>query len=91
VRYKVNIPKPSARRMECYRTLVIELHISWQGTRRTEHEIPTGVATFEFELNESILQRDPEVLDGTYHTFSVIYQNSTKSRKEEIAVTPIKE
>lgn len=85
--YQIDIPKPSAKRMEQFRTLVVELHSGWVGTRVTEYEIPAGVNTFDFELPEPIQLRDMGTLDGSYHEISVVYYNSTNTRREEIGVT----
>jgi len=84
MRHTIKIPKPSAIRMECYRTLIVSRHSGWMGTKTIKFDIPSGVDIFEFELNEPVKHRDPDVLDGTYHEFTVVYQNSTKTRKEEI-------
>ncbi len=90
MRYVVEIPKPSAKRLEDHRRLVIKHHTGWGGSIiKQTYELPVGEDMFEFELDYPIELRDPNLLDGNYHAFSIEYENSTGSRKEEIGVTPI--
>lgn len=90
MRYKIeNIPKPSAKRLEKDRRLIIKVHGSWYTTNKAEYPIPEGDDAFEFEMDGPIEHRDPDVLDGDYyHEFIILYQNSTGSRREEVRVSP---
>jgi len=86
-----NIPKPSAKRLEKDRKLIIEVHSGWDGYFiKAEHIIPEGAESFEFDFEGPIEHRDPYVLDGDYyHSFYIIYKNSTGSRTEKLPVTPV--
>lgn len=89
--YVINIPKPSARRLEKGRRLVVKLFEAFTGGGLVaEYQIPDGLDEFEFEFAGPIYYAEREILDGSYrHEFAVVYQNSTGSRHEERIVEPI--
>lgn len=93
-KYKVDIPKPSAKRfLENKKKFIIRwFHTDWGGT--TEHEqifdIPEGQDFYLFEFDGDIENRDPPPIndDGNWNKFFVEFTNQTGSRKELIEVVP---
>jgi len=85
----IEIPKPSAKRLEANRHLVIQTHAGWSFFERT-CPIPLGADVFDFEFDGPMEHHDPNVLDGDFSTkFFVEYRNSTGSRTERAKVEPI--
>lgn len=86
--YKIEIPKPSAKRLEKDRRVVIEAHLQPYGMNKTELLIPdedANVVEFDFEFDEQALH-DENVLDGgVWYKCYFEYRNSTGSRVEKIA------
>lgn len=90
MKYFVKIPKPSAKRLENDRRLLINLITCWETRILASYVIPVGEDIFEFDLEGEIEQRDPEWLDADYyHEFIVEYRNSTGSRIERLKVEPL--
>ncbi len=86
MKYKIKVPKPSAKRLESNRRLIIR---ESGFCHHLDHEfiIPEGVDEFEFEFE--FQDNDPYinayVLDANvYYSWFVRYQNSTGSRVEEL-------
>lgn len=89
MRYMVEIPKPSAKRLEANRQLIIQIHAGWSTFERT-CPIPVGADVFDFEFDGALEHHDPNVLDGDFSTkFYIEYQNSTGTRVERAAVEPL--
>jgi hypothetical protein len=87
MRYKFDIPTPSAKRLEKDRRLMIKVHTGWGVKIVGEFVIPEGAEDAEFDFEGPIEYRNPELLDADYyHSFYVLYQNSTGSRQEEIGI-----
>ena len=87
MRYKFDIPTPSAKRLEKDRRLMIKIHTDWETRIIGEFVIPEGAEDAEFDFEGKIEHFDPDILDGNYwHEFYVLYQNTTGSRKEEIGI-----
>lgn len=87
MKHKVRIPKPSAKRLEKDRRIVVEAFYQPCGGRKFEFIIPdpeADIAEFEFEFDEFELH-NPSVLDGGAHYSCYFeYRNSTGSRVEKI-------
>jgi|APSaa5957512535_1039671.scaffolds.fasta_scaffold329984_1 hypothetical protein len=88
MRYKFDIPTPSAKRLEKDRRLMIKVHTGCWGSKIVgEFIIPEGAKDAEFDFEGKIEHFDPNILDGDYyHSFYVLYQNSTGTRQEEIGI-----
>ena len=86
-----NIPTPSAKRLEKQRSLKVRVRGGWDGDKLIkEIHIPEGETSLEFEIDGPLEHRNPDVLDGDfYHSFCIVYQNSTGSRREEASVSPV--
>ena len=99
-RMRVTIPKPSAKRLEKDRRLIVEGHyVHWNEPQRIIHQIPDGVDSFEFDFKD---ESDPDSLpdengyiyqdaplDGRiYYRFFFEFHNQTDTRIEQVPVTP---
>jgi len=87
LRYKIDVPKPSAKRLEKDRCVVINESGAFHSYNR-EFPIPEGVEEFEFEFefeeNDPFINR--ELLDADiYYSWHIRYRNSTGSREETIS------
>lgn len=87
-KYRIDIPTPSAKRLEADRTLVFLFSQGWEGDIRKETVIPEGVDHIVIDGPDELISEYNSVSDGDYHAFWVVYRNSTKSRKETIRVEP---
>lgn len=91
--YRVEIPTPSAKRLEARRRLVMQIvGDCFSGVRDEEQfwDIPPGLSSFDFVGPGELHRHDPTVLDGDWDMrFCVEYSNSTGSRKERIRVDPV--
>lgn len=87
MKYKARIPKPSAKRLEKNRRIVVEASYQPCGGHKFEFLIPepeADIAEFEFEFDEFELH-NPHVDDGgAYYHCYFEYRNSTGSRVEKI-------
>jgi hypothetical protein len=86
--YTVNIPTPSAKRMEQDVRLIIRRISCWE-IDEEERRIPSGRSSFEFEWEPPLIVADLDRLDVDYQTiFFIEFRNATGSRKERYLVTP---
>lgn len=92
-KYRVDIPTPSAKRLENDRKLVMETvtgcFVEMPHYAKT-WAIPAGASSIEIEAPADLSHDEPSVLDGDWEIrFYVHYQNSTGSRKERLRVDPV--
>lgn len=88
MKYKIQIQKPSAKRLENDRRLIVTCISGW-GILEEEYTIPPGEDVFIFEFNKPLEYRDELALDANFkHEFCIEYRNTTGTRKERIKVTP---
>jgi len=86
MKHKIKIPKPSAKRLEKDRRIVVEINSAFCSETK-EFIIPEGVSTFEFEFEEWEHPDKDLVLDGdVYYRYFILYQNSTGTRQEKIEI-----
>lgn len=89
-KYLVEIPKPSAKRLENDRRFVAECFYACWGSEKKEYPIEPGVDVFEYDGPDKFRDFPEEVLDaGWQYEFYVEYRNSTGSRIERRTVVPI--
>jgi hypothetical protein len=88
IRYKVEIPKPSADRLKPVK-LVVRRHHGFSGTCHDlriplylDEKIVTFISPFK------IIKLRPNVMDAPFDEVIVFYQNENGSRTEEIEVFP---
>ena len=87
--WKIQVPKPSAKRLENNRTLIINENGAFH-SQNWEFPIPEGVDEFEFDFEFKEGDSDVyDVYDGDIHyNCYVEYKNSIGSRVEQINIDP---
>lgn len=87
-KYQIKIPKPSAKRLENNRRLLIEI-INIFSRDQYFKPIPNNQEFFEFEWEQELIEKNEFLLDADYKTvFFVEFENATGTRKELIKVIP---
>lgn len=88
-KYKVDVPSPSAERLNCFKTFYVNYMSAWGGDGTAfKTTIPDNIKSFEFNLPKEYIYLDPNIIDGDYYESYIIFENSTKTRSEKILVRP---
>lgn len=99
MRYRVMIPKPSAKRMAGNGKLYVWYHHGWTGDalvtydgfERDEHLLDEGTYQFEFEVPDQYeWVGSTNIIDGWSFSVEVEYSNTTGSRTESKKLVPEK-
>lgn len=89
MQYMIEIPKPSAKRLESIRKVVVSYENGWNPCPSQEYEVPVGDDIFVFERQHPLIMRNPHLIDGSYHEVTVEYSNTARTRSERIRVEAI--
>ena len=88
-KYEVEIPSPSAERLNFFKTFYINYNSAWSGGGiMFKTTIRNDARSFEFMLPKEYIYFDPNVFDSDYHESYIIFENITKTRSEKISVRP---
>lgn len=88
-KYEVEIPSPSAERLNFFKTFYINYMSAWGGGGiMFKTTIRNDAKSFEFNLPNEYVYLDPDIIDGDYHESYIIFENITKTRSEKISVRP---
>ena len=90
MKYQVDIPTPSAKRLKNIK-LVVESSDGWMGYPTKTYALEPGVTTFEFEVaNEFEHVFSTSMSDGPIFYVYVEFSNDIGSRVERTYLTPKK-
>ena len=88
-KYEVDVPSPSAERLNFFKTFYINYMSAWGGDNLIfKTTIPDNIKSFEFNLPNEYVYPDLNIIDGDYHESYIIFENITKTRSEKISVKP---
>jgi hypothetical protein len=89
MRYRVDLPEPTAKRLAHSRQLMVIIEGCWTGCHATKYELGDA-SSFEFEVPDDVpLFGSIPVLDMTMFRAEVKYSNSTGSRTETHRLQPV--
>ncbi len=93
MRYRVDIPKPKAERMDDQpRTLKISWSSGWSGFGgKRQYTIQPIIETFEFEMMDNYESAtDTDAIDGRAFWVKIEFSNQDGSRTEVVDLVPQK-
>lgn len=87
-KYRVNVPKPSADRLNYEKTFYIDHINGFSGTVVTTFKsiVQNEIDEFEIILPNKFEFLDQSFMDSNYDSSYVIFKNSTGSRTEKVGV-----
>lgn len=88
-KYEVEVPSPSAERLNFFKTFYINYNSSWSGAGTMfKTTIRTDLKFFEFILPKEYIYLDPNIIDSDYHESYIIFENISKTRSEKYQLHP---
>jgi len=87
-KYKVVVPRPSAKRMKNGK-VVVELSSGWEVYPREIYDIDVNIGIFEFEVSDSFeCIHNTTVTDGDVFNVYVEFSNDGDTRRERVYLVP---
>lgn len=88
-KYEVDVPSPSAERLNFFKTFYVNYMSAWGGDGIAfKTTIPDNIKSFEFILPKEYIYFDSNIIDSDYHESYIIFENISKTRSEKISVRP---
>ena len=91
MKYRVQIPMPSSKRMIGNGKIVIVRNVAPIGSHPVEHEIDSQATNFEFEMPDRFdWHKNTNYIDGDTFSVHIKYTNASGTRMQEIELVPEK-